>query len=101
MSQNSTFIILSLLTISALLIFLTLDQDSPSPDEKYNIDSPVPENSNYIKPAEFKVGEIDMPVYNSANLCDTTVLKPIIPVDVDYGSKIPNDCPCTKYLQPP
>jgi hypothetical protein len=75
--------------------------DTKEPDEKYNIDSPVPENSQYIKPTEFNVGVIETPVYSSANLCDTTVLKPIVPVDVDYGSKIPNDCPCTKYLQPP
>jgi len=55
-----------------------------------------------IKPANFSVGVPEKPeVYKSSNLCDDTVLKPIIPVSVDYGSEMQTNCPCTKYLEPP
>jgi hypothetical protein len=54
-----------------------------------------------IDPTEFDVGMIHKPTPKSSSLCNDTVLKPIIPVNVDYGWKMPTNCPCTKYLEPP
>jgi hypothetical protein len=78
---------------------------------KHNKDSFIPmedpeeqeeqQNIPYINPTNFDIGIIDQKIYKSSNVCNDTVLKPIIPVNVYYGSSIPDDCPCTKYLQPP
>jgi hypothetical protein len=75
---------------------------------KNNKDSFIPtehpqeeENVPYINPTNFDIGIIDQKIYKSSNVCNDTVLKPIIPVNVDYGSTFPDDCTCTKYLEPP
>lgn len=100
MPKTSMYVIILLLVLSALLLY-----SSMSSDEYDNYSPPTsvePENVPYINPTEFKVGQVEkQPVYKSSNLCDSTTLKPIIPVDVDYEWKMPTNCECTKYLQPP
>ena len=95
MSKISIYVVISLLVISSLLLVLSIN------DSYYDNYSPPKENLNYIKPTEFKITNSYDPECQSSNLCDSTVLKPIIPVNVDYDSKMPSTCPCTKYLEPP
>lgn len=96
MRQNINYVIVVLLAFSGILLLLSLN------NENYVKPPTNPEEDpNAIKPTNFSVGPIYEPTYKSSNLCDTTVLKPIIPVNVDYGSTMPEICPCTKYLTPP
>lgn len=37
----------------------------------------------------------------AANICNSDVLYPPRNPDVDYGSKVPDDCKCTIFLTPP
>ena len=55
----------------------------------------------YILPHEFKVGLIkqDPPVF--MNNCNPSVLYPINGLEPDYGWKMPKDCRCTEFIQPP
>jgi hypothetical protein len=92
MPQHINYIVVVLLAFSGVLLLLSLNNENYVKPE---------EGSNYIKPTDFSVGPIYEPTYKSSNLCDTTVLKPIIPVNVDYGTTMPENCPCTKYLTPP
>jgi hypothetical protein len=95
MSSNYKYIIpIILIIVGIVLLSLGNYQDNYTDD---------PEKSPYyIKPSDFTVGNPTYPeVYKSSNLCDDTTLKPIIPVSVDYGFKMPESCPCTKYLEPP
>lgn len=64
------------------------------------------ENTNiisepYIFPHNRNVGIITGRPWESANLCDKSVLYPIQQLEVDYGSKMPNDCPCTEFVRAP
>jgi hypothetical protein len=43
------------------------------------------ENNKYLNPTEFKVGDIKMDTYKSANLCNSKVLYPIKNLNVDYS----------------
>ncbi len=98
------YIIMIILVVAGIVTILIKQSDNyktdPNPDPN---PEPNPEtNPDSIKPTNFSVGVPEKPkVYKSSNLCDDTVLKPIIPVSVDYESQIPIDCPCTKYLEPP
>lgn len=97
MSRTSMYIIIFLLVVSGILLLISVNNS----DEYDNYTPSVPPEGPYLTPKEFSIGPVEQPVYRSANLCDSTVLKPIIPVYVDYDSKMPDNCPCTKYLQPP
>lgn len=55
----------------------------------------------YLDPEEFFVGQIPMTTYKSSNLCNDKVLYPINGIDVDYGSKMPSNCPMYEFIQPP
>ena len=88
MHKTIIYTIFITLVVGGIVVLLINTYDDYDPD--------------YIQPAEFNVGQPEkQEVYKSSNLCDDTVLKPIIPVSVDYGSEIPRECPCTKYLEPP
>ena len=99
MPKTSMYVIILLLVLSALLLYASMTTDEY---DNYSPPSVKPENVPYINPTEFKIGLVEnQPVYKSSNLCDSTTLKPIIPVDVDYEWSMPSNCECTKYLQPP
>ena len=95
-----TFILFILGGITLFILFKSRKSNKDSfiptehPEEKE-------ENVPYINPTNFDIGIIDEKIYKSSNVCNDAVLKPIIPVSVDYGSTFPNDCTCTKYLEPP
>lgn len=95
MSNIILYIIMGILVIAGIVTILIKQSD--------NYETETNSDPNHsIKPTNFSVGAPEKPeVYKSSNLCDDTVLKPIIPVSVDYGSEIPTNCPCTKYLEPP
>lgn len=68
--------------------------------EQLLIAQPPPER--FITPAVFQVGPTPMgDRYRSAGQCNDRVLYPVNGVEVDYGSKMPNNCPCTEFIQPP
>jgi hypothetical protein len=93
------YVIIFLLVISGILLMISMNNDDDY--DNYIPPVPSPPEGPYLEPKEFTIGPVKQAVYKSANLCDPTVLKPIIPVYVDYESKMPNNCPCTKYLEPP
>ena len=85
-----------------IALFILFKSSKHNKDSFIHMEEPEEEqNIPYINPTNFEIGIIDQKIYKSSNVCNDTVLKPIIPVNVDYGSSMPNDCPCTKYLQPP
>ena len=95
MNKIILYIIMGILVVAGIVTILIKQSDN------YNTQTNT-EPIHSIKPTNFSVGAPEKTeVYKSSNLCDDTVLKPIIPVSVDYGSEIPKDCPCTKYLEPP
>ena len=99
MRKTSMYVIILFLVLSVLLLYASITTDEY---DNYSPPSVQPENVPYINPKEFKIGLVEkQPVYKSSNLCDSTTLKPIIPLDVDYEWKMPTNCECTKYLQPP
>lgn len=55
----------------------------------------------YINPKQYKVGLIKQEEFKSANQCNDKVLYPIQQLDVDYGSKAPDNCPCMQFIQAP
>lgn len=55
----------------------------------------------YIRPKQYELGLIKGKPYKTANLCNDNVLYPIQQLEVDYGSKIPDDCPCTQFIRSP
>ena len=64
--------------------------------------SQAPPPERFITPAVFEVGPTSMgDRYRSAGQCNDKVLYPVNGVEVDYGSKMPNNCPCTEFIQPP
>ena len=88
MNKTITYTIFITLILAGIVLLLINTSDDYDPP--------------YIQPTEFNVGKPERSeVYKSSNLCDDTVLKPIIPVSVDYGSEMPTNCGCTKYLEPP
>lgn len=100
MPKTSMYVIVLFLILSGILLFSSMTDDDEY--DNYIPPSAQPEDVPYINPTEFKVRPVEHPpVYKSSNLCDSTTLKPIIPVDVDYGWKMPTECPCAKYLEPP
>jgi len=106
MHENIIYIIPTLLLAAFVILMLTGDRKKKEDVVKsrvhLNESKMKPEDSKYyIQPAEFEVGLVEQPIYKSSNLCNDTVLKPIIPVNVDYGWKMPENCPCTKYIEAP
>ena len=54
----------------------------------------------YIHPGVFRIGQpIKTEKYQTANLCNPNILYPINLPDVNYGSKMPADCPMARYVQ--
>jgi hypothetical protein len=105
MPEKILYIIPTLLFITFIILILTGDKSEKKHNKKEFSRSKVmesPEKSPYhIKPEDFNVGVIDQKVCRYSNLCNDTVLKPITPVDVDYGWKMPEKCPCTMYIEAP
>lgn len=60
-----------------------------------------PPSENYITPAVFEVGLIKGKPYEASNNCLPNVLYPINGLGVEYGSKMPDNCPCTQFVQSP
>lgn len=59
-------------------------------------------DKKYINPAEFKVGDIKMDGYKSANLCNDKVLYPINSLNVDYDNDASKkECDCQEFIQSP
>ncbi len=58
-------------------------------------------NGNYLTPAKFNVGLIHGEKFKPSDACENKVLYPIQALDVDYGSKMPDNCPCMRFIQPP
>lgn len=97
-------IILIVLVISGVALFLILRNKHKKSNTKktVQIKNANPEPVNYIKPANFDVGLMEMNGgYKSANLCNDKVLYPINGLDVNYGSKTASNCPCMQFIQAP
>lgn len=58
-------------------------------------------NNVLLNPTDFSVGRISTEKYQSSNLCNNKVLYPINGLDVDYGNKMPENCPCYQGITPP
>lgn len=56
---------------------------------------------NYIEPAEFSVGLLQPQKHMFMNNCNPNVLYSINGLGPDYGWKMPKNCPCTQFVQPP
>jgi predicted membrane protein len=56
---------------------------------------------NYIRPHNFEVGLIRDSICKKTNLCNERILYPPKNVDVDYGNKVSDNCPCTQFIQSP
>ena len=61
----------------------------------------IKQTENYITPTEFEVGLIKDKPCQFANNCTPNVLYPINGLGVDYGSKMPDGCPCAQFIQSP
>ena len=62
----------------------------------------VPPAEKYISPMNFDIGPVPMgDRYKSAGQCNDKVLYPVNGLEVNYGSKMPSDCPCTEFIQAP
>ena len=116
MSYNSKYIFIIPLsiffTISLVYLFTMKNKHNSTPhstsesthrstSESTQQNNPVSKDHYSIKPSQFDTGIIKQDTYKSSNLCNNTVLKPIIPVNVDYGWEMPENCPCCKYIEPP
>ena len=95
------------LLLALVIIVLYISSKHKSKSEKIHQEKNIvrselyPKESYEIKPQVFDVGLIDQKVYKSSNICNDTVLKPIIPVDVDYGWQMPQKCACNRYIEAP
>jgi hypothetical protein len=102
-------LIILILLLGLGLYLLLRKKDSKSNAPKMNnifktvsdkIDKTQP-TETYISPTNFNVGPIKMDTYKSSNLCNDKVLYPINGLDVDYGSKVPNNYACMQFIQSP
>jgi hypothetical protein len=75
-------------------------KDPKSNDKRENPPSPHT-NQNYIKPQEFEIGFLKQNKFKSMGNCNPDVLYPINGLGPDYGWKMPENCPCTQFVQPP
>lgn len=75
-------------------------QDSEMQEEERKCQEKILSES-YIFPHDRKVGLIKGEKWRSANLCNDKVLYPIQQLEVDYGTKMPKNCPCTEFVQAP
>lgn len=58
-------------------------------------------DENYITPTIFEVGVLKDRPFQASNNCLPNVLYPINDLDVDYGSKMPDNCKCDQFVQAP
>ena len=72
-----------------------------SVEDERTTDDPRPNGQNYIKPADFEVGFLKQNKFKSMGNCNPDVLYPINGLGPDYGWKMPENCPCTQFVQPP
>lgn len=98
-------IVLLVVVITIFMFLLRKDKKKVvSPVSKKNeeikkkVDS---QPGNYITPEIFNIGRIPMCKYKSANQCNDKVLYPVNELDPDEGIKMPKDCPCYEFIQPP
>lgn len=120
--MNAFVIILSLLVLGTVItvVVLVVRKDNEKTKTAKNIPqlpkpSPVQQKKleeknnippqRYLEPATFEVG-VDPKKdcgsgYQSANLCNNTVLYPINALDVSYGSVMPEKCGCMEFIQAP
>ena len=61
----------------------------------------IPQDVNYLLPAEFRVGLLKQDKPYFMNNCNPEVLYPIQGLGPDYGWKMPKDCRCTEFVQAP
>ena len=80
----------------------TEDMPGSAPDKPEEIRKEfhlVP-NQSYITPLKFSVGMMPASC-RTVNNCNHDVLYPINPPDVDYGWKMPSNCPCAQFVRAP
>lgn len=114
--MKELIIIISLAVIATVVILFATgvfkkDKKSKTSSELADsqLDNPVevrkkygiPPDSNYILPAEFKIGLIKQNKPHFMNNCNPDVLYPINGLGPDYGWKMPKDCRCTEFVQAP
>jgi len=76
-------------------------KSDPKNGDKTPTSSKAAYPKRFITPKEFTVGLMDTPGCNPANLCGAKILYPLNNPDVDYGSKMPEGCPCAQFLESP
>lgn len=94
-------LIIIILVVAIVVIFEKLKKKGK--DKVSDVISKIKEEpvQRYLEPEEFFVGRIPMKTYESSNLCNNKVLYPINGLDVDYGSKMPPNCPMYEFIQVP
>lgn len=103
--MKELLIILGLATVIIFIILLATGVVDNIGSKKGGDNSVVkssPKNTaNYITPAEFSVGFVQPTEPKYMNNCSPNVLYPIDGLGPDYGSKMPDNCRCTEFVQAP
>ena len=87
------------LLITAVVLILTKRRKS----HNTNKSSPPPkkDTDTFITPKQYNLGPIKTKECKYSNYCNDKILYPIQGLEVDYGSKMPDECPCTQFVKSP
>lgn len=98
-------IVFFIIIITVILLFLFLKKNKQkkplAQGKKRRKKTENNTKQTYINPTNFDVGLIKEKTDASSNLCNHKVLYPINGLGVDYGSKMPDGCPCDQFIRPP
>ena len=90
-------LVLSLIVVLLILAILYIISRGKNKDTYKAYQDAIPDLGK-----DFSVGKIEkVKKCEYANQCDKNVLYPITGLEVDYGSKFPDGCKCTQFIQSP
>ncbi len=108
MLYSEFIVILILITIISLIVlnssgyfntYVNLNENKTDSLKSGSIK--VDGTDNYISPKEFSVGLISNEKCTYMNNCIPNVRYPITGLSPEYGNKMPDNCRCNEFIQPP
>lgn len=100
--EKITILVCILLLISLIVIIILTKKANNDTDKNHNknmLDADKEAMPPWLSPKKFDVDVIEYT--GTANLCNNKVLYPINSIDVDYGSKVPDNLSCLEFIKAP
>jgi len=95
--NTGLLVLICALLITAVVLILTKRRKS----HNTNNSQLKKDTDTFILPRQYNLGPIKTKECRYSNYCNDKVLYPIQGLEVDYGSKMPDDCPCNQFVKSP